>query len=100
MKQEIAFITDNSIRDFIMAWKFNKGYGDTHTLTVGECMELLIAITPNLHVEYSDGRFFNKSLINSESSIQWEGEELIDILFYEIEQNIKARIGRQGTFND
>jgi hypothetical protein len=92
--------TTPQIAEFILSWKRNKGYSPTFKITLGECQELLVAITPNLHIDFSDGRFFNKSLINAESSFQWDGDEPIVILFYEIEQNIIQRSARQGTLND
>lgn len=77
---------------FITLWKTRKNYDDYTRLSVGECIELLIATTYNLHYDYSDARFFNFILTNNESLIAWDGSELIDILFYELRLAIKKRL--------
>ena len=82
MKQYIDFSTDpvpDNIYSFIMTWKDKKSYSSEPTLSIGEAIELLVALSYGFHMEYSDGRFFNKILVNDESTIAWDGEELIDI---------------------
>ena len=78
--------------DFILTWKKRKYHEDLPILTLGHCIELLIATTYNLHKESSDSRFFNNIISNNESVIAWDGNELIDILFYEVRQAIKIRL--------
>lgn len=85
-------------RLFIMLWKKNKKYEDYRVLSLGECLELIIATTYNLHHEESDTRFFNHILTNDESLIAWEGTELIDILFFEALQGIKKRLASSYQF--
>ena len=89
-----------AVSKFILLWKKRKGYDQTETLTIGECIELLVATTYNLHLEDSDGRFFNKILTNSESSVSWDGDELVDILIYEVIHAVYSRIAKSGTFNE
>lgn len=102
MKQSINFKEKipESISKFILIWKSNKGYDSDDNLTIGQTIELLVATTYNLHKDHSDGRFYDKLLLNEESSIGWQGEELIDILFYEAAKNIEKRLWSSGTFND
>ncbi len=101
MKQQIRYHSQEvpqNVAEFISIWKRRKKYSPEPSLTLGECIELLIATTYNFHKEESDGRFFNNALTNNESSILWDGEELIDILFYELIETIKHRLARNGTF--
>lgn len=101
MKQYIELTTSNTpapVKEFIHIWKYKKKYPQDSKLSIGECIELLIATTFNLRYENSDGRFFNKILSNSESVIAWEGEELIDILFFDVKRAILQRLSRSGTF--
>lgn len=78
--------------EFIMVWKRRKFHNDLPTLTIGETIELLIATTYNLHKDHSDSRFFNNILSNNESAIAWDGDQLIDILFYEARIAIRKRL--------
>jgi hypothetical protein len=100
MKQVVILSSDlpQTIKDFILLWKQTKGYSNPDSLDVGEVIELLIATSHNLRHEESDGRFFNNILMNEESLIAWEGEELIDILFYEVIQNIRHRLKTSKMF--
>lgn len=91
--------TTPAIRDFIEVWKKRKGY-TTQTLNIGEAIEYIIGYSRNLKIEYSDGRFFNNILINGESTIAWDGRELIDSLFYEVEQITKHLLSVTGTFGE
>jgi len=101
MKQEITETQwaemSKSGQDLISAWKHNKGY-TSPLLTLGQCIEFMVAISYNLHFDNSDGRFFNKILINNESVIAWEGDELIDILWFEITKILQFRLSR--TFSE
>lgn len=83
---------------FIDVWKQRKGYTDEF-LSLGEVIELLMATTYTFYKEDSAGQFFNNLLTHDESAIGWDGDELIDILFYEVCQNIKKRISGGRTFN-
>jgi hypothetical protein len=94
MKQ--YFILDNdtpqNVRLFIEVWQRKKGYTISPVLSYGHLVELQMAVSNNLHYEESDPRFFNNILINNESVIGWEGQEPIDIVAYEVIQNIKRLI--------
>jgi len=93
MKQLVIlpYDTPHLVTRFIAQWKQIKGYPSPQTLTIGEIIELLIATSSHLHHEESDGRFFNNIMINNESVISWDGDELIDILLYEAIESIKKR---------
>lgn len=97
MKQSIDFthetLTENEI-SLIRIWKKRKYNNTENTLTLGEVIELLIAYSFNLHKEESDTRFFANILINADSLIGWEGEnlELIDVLFYELSQTLRKHL--------
>jgi NTP pyrophosphatase (non-canonical NTP hydrolase) len=78
-------------REFIIHWKERKHYPNTTSLTIGEAIELLIATTTNLHKDDSIGRFFNNVLDNGESAVLYDGDELLDILFYAVKRAIKQR---------
>ena len=92
MKQEIILAQNTVSSLFIKAYKACKKYPNANVLLLGEAIEILAAVSTNLHKEYSDGRFFNWVLMNTESSIAWDGEQLLDILFFEIEENVKRRL--------
>lgn len=101
MKQYVSLTgLSPDVTTFILLWKKRKGYGEDLTLTLGQCIELLVATTYNLHYEESDGKFYNKLLLNDETVIGWDGEELIDILFYEVIQAVRMRLNKGGTFNE
>ncbi len=103
MKQKII-LTDQEqpayVSKFINLWKTKKKYPLDEEVNVGQVIELLIATSYNLHKDNSDSRFFNNILVNAESVIAWDGEELIDMLFYEVIQNIKRLISHSRTFNE
>lgn len=102
VKQFIKITEENTpptVITFIRLWKERKGYVPILELSIGEAIELLMAVTYSFYKDDSDGRFFNNVLRADEVSVQWEGEELIDILYYEIVQTIKKRMGIAGTFN-
>lgn len=84
------------VRSFVTAWKQRKGY-TTETLTLGECIELMIGVSYNLRKDDSDGRFFNYILTNELSIVAWDGEEPIDVLWYEIIIAMKRRVATAGT---
>lgn len=94
MKQVINFTADtpSNVKYFIKEWKRIQNYPQTDYLTIGECLEILIGTTYNLRKEDSSGQFFNHLLTNAESIVGWDGQELIDILFYEVIGAIKKRI--------
>jgi len=87
---------DPFVLSFAETWKKRKGY-TTETLSLGECIELMVAVSYNLHHDWSDGRFFNHILTNELSIIAWDGEEPIDVLWYEIIIAMKRRIANAGT---
>jgi len=86
-------------RDHITRWRHIKHYDQERDLSLGEILELIIALSYNLHTEWSDGRFFHSILVNEESIVAWEDEELIDGLFYEFQQQFKRRLSL-GTFTE
>ncbi len=81
-------------REFIDLWRTRKGYNNAEPLSLGECLELLIATSRNMHKDWSDSRFFNNIMTNKESLLAWDGEELIDILWYEARQQIKKLMAK------
>ena len=85
-------------KQFIEIWKQRKNH-DNQLLTLGQVIELLLATSFTFYKEDSDPRFFNNLLTNEESLVAWDGNELIDILYYECCQNIKKRLGKGRTFN-
>jgi len=102
MKQTINLTqwneTPSKIQDFIAQWKINKGYPNEVPLpTLGQCIELLIAVSYTYYHDYSDGRFLNNILLLNEAAIAWDGDELIDTLYFEIVAILKRRFAR--TFN-
>src|ERR1035437_823665 len=94
MKQIISYKVDTpaSVQHFITTWKRLKHYPQTDYLTVGECIELLISTTRNMHKDDSVGRFFNNMLDNGESIIGYDGKELLDILKYQVVQAIQKKL--------
>lgn len=105
MKQFIPLteLTDHEYQ-YLTMWRGRKQYNLTADLSVGECIELLIAFSYNLHFEFSDGRFFNNILINGESVIAWDGiapqNELIDILWHEARTALLKRMRSVSTFSE
>jgi hypothetical protein len=99
MKQLLNLTSeDPRVVEFIRIWMERKGYsGD---LTIGYCLELLIGITQNFHTDHSVGRFFNHVLENEESAISFDGEELLDILYYELRKAILKRLSISRVFPD
>lgn len=92
--------TPTYVSHFVSVWKRNKGYGEELTVNVGQCIELLIAVSYNFSKENSTGRFFNNALINEESFLGWDGDELIDILFFEVMKNLAMRIRTNKLFGE
>lgn len=95
MKQttdELIYERPNIRLVFLLWYKF-KGYGPEFP-HIGHYLELINAFSTNHKLEMSDGRFFTHLLLNAESSVGWEGEELIDILHYETVNIIKGRLTR------
>ena len=82
-----------SVRLCFLLWKRYKGYGKEFP-HIGHYLELINALSTNHKMEMSDGRFFSHLLLNAESSVGWEGEELIDILHYETVEIMKKRLTR------
>lgn len=76
-------------KEYVIDWLKRKGYRE---LTLGIIIELLIDISPNLHKEDSDGRFFNNILMNEESVVGWDGKEIFDIVWFEDVYWIKQKI--------
>lgn len=101
MKQDLAIPTDTpeAVKNFIMIWKSRK-YDDIPSLTIGQLLELLLATSNSFHTNYSDGRFFNNILVQNEAIVAWDGDELIDTLWYEVVENIQTILVRSRTFNE
>lgn len=101
MKQFVTF-TEHDLtlneKEFLFIWKKRKYNDENPYLTIGECLELLVALTSNLKFDMSDGRFFNNMLINTESIVGWEGKELIDILFYELKLALRRKLATSYVF--
>jgi hypothetical protein len=95
MKQQTTelILERPSVQLVFLLWKKYKGYGSEFP-HVGHYIELLDAFSTNHKMEMSDGRFFSHLLLNAESSVGWEGEELIDILHYETVEIIKRRLNK------
>ena len=93
MKQTTQELSNErpSVRLCFLLWKQYKGY-ESLFCTIGFYLELIDAFSTNHKMEMSDGRFFNHLLLNDESSIGYDGEELIDILHYEVVQILKKRL--------
>lgn len=90
--------TPSNVQGFITNWKIRKGYPQESPLpTLGQCLELLLAVSYTYYHDYSDGRFFNNILVLDEAILAWDGDELIDTLYYEIVRILKRRFAR--TFN-
>lgn len=81
----------------VLYWLKKKQYRE---LNLGVCIELLADISYNLHSDDSDGRFFDNILINHESVVGWDGQELINIIWFEICQNIKNLLSNGRTIAD
>jgi hypothetical protein len=86
-----------SIQQTIHLWQQVKGYPVIDEVSIGDCIELLIATTYNLHHEDVAHGVFNNLLTNTESIVGWDGKELIDILYFELITAIKKRLG-SGKF--
>ncbi len=99
MKQTITIEQWNDlpqgVQNFITNWKDKKGYSqESPLLTIGETIELLIAVTHNFHKEEFLHGTFNNVLELDEVQIGWDGEHLIDILLYSVVGSIKTRMSR------
>jgi len=95
MKQTIELINERpNIRLVFLLWQKYKKYECACFPHIGHYLELIDALSTNHKLEMSDGRFFNHLLLNNESSIGYDGEELIDILHYETVEILKKRLTR------
>lgn len=96
MKQFSTALSEErpSVRLAFLLWKRYKGYNSTGGTPIGEYLEIIDTFSTNHKKEWSDGRFFGHILLNHESSVAWEGEELVDILHYEACEIIKKRLTR------
>ena len=79
-------------RLFLAMWKLKKGYPPTKEFSFGEVIELSLALTNDLSHEDSDGRTFNNILKYDEVILGWEGQEPLDITFYELNQKLRRRL--------
>lgn len=103
MKLIVELTEDNSspaVRRFISLWKTRHQYKNLTELTLGEALELLVAVSYTVYHEDSDGRFFNTIIRGEELLIAWDGDELIDITLFEICQNLKHRFASGRIFSD
>jgi hypothetical protein len=81
-----------NIQQFINLWQEKHGQTPTATPSLSQVLQLHRAVCRSQHSEESDGRTFNYNLIGEEFAIQWDGEQIIDIAFYEVVQGIKKRL--------
>ena len=93
MKQTTSELINerSSVQLVFLLWKKYKRYGEDFC-HIGHYLELIDAFSNNHRLEMSDGRFFNHLLLNNESTVGWDGVELIDILHYETCEIIKKRL--------
>jgi len=78
---------------FLAIWKKEKGYTPDKALSFGQLIELSFALTNDFKYETPPERStFNNSLQYEEIFLGWDGNEPIDILWYEINQKLKRRI--------
>lgn len=82
-----------SVRLCFLLWKKYKGYDDSFP-HLGHLWEMIDVFSTNHKREWSDGRFFGHLIQNKESSMAWEGNEPLDILYYELVTIIKKRLTR------
>lgn len=90
-------------RDFIVLWKERKYSDPSSTLSVGECWELLIALKGQHHEtsvidELIGGSYFNNVLLTEDLVLAYEGEELVDILFYNVRKELRRRFALARFF--
>lgn len=103
MKQIITIEQWNELtprsQEFITLWKEKKGYPkESPLLNIGQCIELLIAISYSFrHDDFLHGTN-NNCLVLTEVQIGWDGDELIDILWFSIKEHVKKRVNK--TFNE
>lgn len=80
---------------FLALWKTEKKYPRITEWSFGEILELALSLTPDLRFETpSERTIFNNSLQYEEMLVGWDGEEPIDILWYEVNQKLKRRINQ------
>lgn len=93
-QQSLEFINERpSVRLVFLLWQKYKGY-DNCFPGIGHYLELVDTFSNNHKLEMSDGRFFNHLFLNKESSVGFDGDELIDILHYETVEILKQRLTR------
>ncbi len=106
MKQRIDYATEDLTeheREFLKLWKLRKYQDDTTILTVGDCLELLIALEGQRHEvsvidELLGGSYFNNVLVTEDLILAYEGDELLDILFYNVRKALRRRLSRSQFF--
>jgi hypothetical protein len=96
MKQIVNYKVDTpaSVQHFITTWKRLKHYPQTDYLTVGECWELLVSTTRQLHRDEIASGVYDRALVDDEGEyiLAWNGEQPLDLLFYKVVRAIKKRL--------
>jgi hypothetical protein len=77
---------------FWSLWFEEKGYAPTKEIHLEQMIELAFALTPDLHFDDSDGRTFNNILTYDELMIAFDGSQLTDAAWYEVNKKIRQRI--------
>ena len=89
--QDIRINANKLVQITIFKWLKAKNYPLNPNLPLGYYIELLCDFTQNHHLEEIASGVFNHLVTNEESIIGWQGEQLIDILEYEVIQAIKKK---------
>ena len=108
MKQSIDYslldLTDHE-REFLKLWKKRKYNDESPVLSVGDLWELLIALKGVRHEvsvidELAAGSYFNNTLHTEDLVIAWEGDEPVDIFFFNVRKELKRILSRTKVFSD
>jgi hypothetical protein len=79
-------------QQIIFTWQKQKGYIFDPALSIGDCIELLTELSRNFNHDINMHGWYDNVLDLGEVSIGWEGEELIDILWFHCVQLLKKRL--------
>jgi hypothetical protein len=78
---------------FWALWLSEKGYKAEKELSIGQVLELSLALTNDLKFETPAERTtFNNALHYDEIFLGWDGNQPLDILFYEVNRKLDRRI--------
>lgn len=84
---------------FLALWKQRKGYEGE--LRLDQLIELACALTPDFHTDTPNDRStFNNGLHYSEMFYGWDGDEPIEILWFELNQKLRRRINQYLVVNN